>query len=51
MGIGAGRRLIDQVADDSGMFLRCAEHQRLVALVDHVEEGFDPIGFPFADVD
>jgi hypothetical protein len=33
------------------MFLRCAEDQGLLALVDHVDEDFDAIGLAFGDFD
>ena len=43
--------LVDEVANSAGVLLRRAEDERLLALVDHVHEGSDPIRLALADDD
>lgn len=49
--VGAGLHLIDQVTNGQGMRLGYTEDDGLLALVDHLHQGLDPVGLTLLDLD
>ena len=51
IGVGYLFRLIDQIPNKKGMFLRGTKDDGLLVLVDHAHEQFDPLLFPLPNLD